>query len=460
MIDVGLQGFVNSGEGPSLVPWDIGHPTHVAILGGDTAFWALVPQRRLSEVLFDGALLREYGVKRELFAKEMSRLRFGLTPSCVYFNPTERCNLNCIYCYLPSSQRRDGMHMSVADTLAAMETLHAYFSGHMPPGRLPQVVFHGAEPLLNRDAVMAAIGRYSDKIRFGIQTNATLLDGSAVDFLVRHRVAIGLSLDGSDSEVSDATRKTWSGEGTHHSVVKALQRLHGYPDYSVICTITKHNVRHLNAMVEYLHAAQVPTCMLNALRCTMPGSVALRPDDHEVASHLLSALDRSHELYRSTGRKLVVANFANALLTILAPTARRQMCDISPCGAGRSFFALAANGDLYPCSEFIGMPGFCGGNLARNGITEVLGSENFRSISTRKVEEIDHCKACAIRHFCGAPCPAEAHARKGNPCERGSYCRLYEEQTRYAFRVIADKRADEYLWNDWTVGTSVSFGHS
>ena len=43
------------------------------------------------------------------------------------------------------------------------------------------------------------------------------------------------------------------------------------------------------------------------------------------------------------------------LIGILAPTARRLMCDISPCGGGRAFFALAADGGLYPCSEFIGL---------------------------------------------------------------------------------------------------------
>ena len=66
----------------------------------------------------------------------------------------------------------------------------------------------------------------------------------------------------------------------------------------------------------------------------------------------------------------MVANFANILIAILAPTARRLMCDISPCGGGRSFFALAPNGDLFPCSEFIGLPAFAGGNLFRDKIAD------------------------------------------------------------------------------------------
>ncbi len=32
---------------------------------------------------------------------------------------------------------------------------------------------------------------------------------------------------------------------------------------------------------------------------------------------------------------------------------------------------------------------------------------------------------------------------------RGAFCRFYEEQVRYAFRVIADDRQDSYLWDGW-----------
>lgn len=40
----------------------------------------------------------------------------------------------------------------------------------------------------------------------------------------------------------------------------------------------------------------------------------------------------------------------------------------------------------------------------------------------------------------------------------GGYCRLYLEQARYAFRLIADGRAEDFLWENWSEGTRVSFG--
>ena len=123
---------------------------------------------------------------------------------------------------------------------------------------------------------------------------------------------------------------------------------------------------------------------MNILRCTLPRSRNVKPDDAPAAKYFLRALGRTHELYKKTGRKLIVGNFANILLAIIAPAARRLMCDISPCGGGRCFFALAPNGDLFPCSEFIGLQQFCGGNLFRDGIPGVLESPPFKLVTGRK----------------------------------------------------------------------------
>lgn len=48
------------------------------------------------------------------------------------------------------------------------------------------------------------------------------------------------------------------------------------------------------------------------------------------------------------------------------------------------------------------------------------------------------CRDCAIRHFCG----------------------FYEEQARYAFRLIADGIADDYLWDNWDDGTDTVFNYA
>lgn len=439
----------NTGDGPSLVPVDIGHAEYTALIEPDTAFWSLVRKDRLAGVLADPEFLQQIHDRGADFAAEMATLRSGLTPSAVYVNPTERCNLNCTYCYLPEDMRRNGVHMSRERLFEALGILSDYFRGSMPAGHRPQLIFHGSEPMLNREAVFAAIDRFADDFTFGIQTNGSLVDPEAVEFLTSRQVSLGLSLDGPSAEVNDRTRRSYAGRGVHDQVISTLEALRGYPHHSVICTVTSQNLGHLSEIVESFHALEVPSCLLNPVRCTLPGGRQVRPADGDLFGSFQRALDRTYELYLQTGRKLVVANFANVILAIVAPTARRLMCDISPCGGGRCFFAVDARGELFPCSEFIGLPSFSGGNLFSGDLPGSFGTDAFRSVTQRAVELIDPCRSCAIRHYCGASCPAEAHALHGELTTRGAFCEFYEQQARLALRLVADGREHAYLWDDW-----------
>lgn len=450
--------FINSGVGPSLVPVDIGHATHLAMVDPRSAFWTLVRKSKMGNLLTESGLMASYMEKSADFTSEIENLRFGLRPSAVYFNPTDRCNLDCTYCYIPSEMRRSGEHMSQEKLHEALTVLKEYFSKTIPSDRRPRIIFHGAEPLMNFKVVRSGIETFTDDFIFGIQTNATLLDDDTLRFLIAHNVSIGLSLDGPTEQITNLTRKSFSGKlPVHDAVLSAIDRLRGYEGFSVIVTVTQENVDSLSSMVEFLHEREVPSCLLNMTRCTLPESRKVRVDDTLAAAPFIAALERTHTLYKETGRKLVVANFANILLAILAPTARRLMCDISPCGGGRAFFALSANGDLYPCSEFIGLKNFCGGNIFSSGIEQAMTSDAFNKVTQRDVDRFEPCGSCAIRHFCGSPCPAEAHEMNGGMDRIGAFCEFYEEQVRYAFRLIADNKANDFLWNGWDDGVETVF---
>lgn len=447
---------LNTGNGPTFQVLDIGHDEYVGLVEPDTAFWALLRKDKVGDALSGGSLLTAYRDKRSLLAQEMESLRGGLQPSAVYFNPTERCNLDCTYCYIPQEMRRDGVDMHVDELLRALGILRDYFRRKLPEGQLPQVIFHGSEPMLARDAIFAGIESFSGDFSFGVQTNGTLLDAAAIEFLTARNVGIGLSIDGHVDMIGDSTRRNWAGDGVFRKVVDCLEKLKGYPNYNVICTVTTHNQAHLIEMVDFLHAAEVPIAMLNPVRCTRPGARAIKPEDHVLAPLYLAALDRSYELFEQTGRKLVIANFANIVVGIVAPLARRLMCDISPCGGGRCFFAVGARGDIFPCSEFVGVPDFSGGNLFADDIDEALQHPAFKAVTGRRVEEIEPCCRCAVRHFCGSPCPAEAHEMNGGMQRPGAFCELYEEQARYALRLIADGKEDAFLWDAWDADASTT----
>jgi uncharacterized protein len=443
---------VNAGAGPHFDVLEVGHDDFVALINADTAFWVLAPRNQALDYLLGPELPQVFREKETQLASDLNTVRFGLLPSAVYFNPTERCNLDCGYCYLPREARRGGVHMGPARVMESLGLLQDFFKTTLPEGARPQLIFHGSEPLLVKDAVFLGIEKYGDYFRFGVQTNATLLDQESRDFLVAQGAGIGISLDGPTPQVADRTRHTWGGAGVFDQTVKVLEKLVDYPGLNVITTVTKENVRALPELVEFFHALGLSNAMLNPVRGTQTGGRDLMPDQAELAYFFFKALDRTYELAQETGRKMVIGNFANLLLGLVAPGARRLMCDISPCGGGRCFFAVGARGEVAPCSEFLGLPEFHGGNLWEMSVSDLLATSAFQQITTRVAEGFAPCNRCAVRHFCGAPCPAEVYAINGRLDAPAPLCDFYTAQAQYAFRVIAQGRLDAYLWDNWRDG--------
>ena len=73
--------YANSGNGPSLLPLDIGHADYLALTDPATAFWALVRKERLAEALGEGPLLAAYREKSAAFGRELHAQRFELKPT-------------------------------------------------------------------------------------------------------------------------------------------------------------------------------------------------------------------------------------------------------------------------------------------------------------------------------------------------------------------------------------------
>ncbi len=379
----------------------------------ESVFWGWGEREELEEF---------YLRVRDTLEAEMRALRYGVEPVLMYLNVTDACNSSCAYCYLPREHRERGRSMSPEELREALD---------IAAGRLRAVVFHGSEPMLQKGLLMEVMDDYRHELEFGIQTNGTLLSREDAEYFMERGVSVGISLDSPREEVNDSLR----GRGHFARVSRVLEWLSGYPGVCVITTITSENHAHLAEMVEFLHSRGVGRCLMNPVRGTQEGGRRLMPGAEEMSRSFIAAVERAIELTKSTGRRIVVGDFANVMLGILAPSARVLMCDISPCGAGRRFFAVTADGTAYPCGEFIGMREFAGGNLLERGL-EVLESPPFGAVRSRRVEEIEGCSSCMFRHICGNPCPAELHAMHGSMNVRSHYCEYYVRMVRHAFEVI------------------------
>ncbi len=412
-------------------------------LDPENVFWGLLPRNNGNFTLPDD-LIELYKKERKHLDKEMHDFRFNADLNCVYIDPTDRCNANCPYCYIPSKIRKEGTQMSAEDLDTTLKKVVAHFKDVK---KKPVIVFHAAEPLLVKDILFDAIKKYHKKLLFGIQTNALLLEKEDVAFIKKYKVGIGISLDADNEAVNNRSRTTTRGKGNFDKAVQALDWFKGYEGLNVICTVTKYNVHNLSDLVKFLDEKKVPCVLLNAVRVTQKPALKLKADDHVFASNLIEAVETAVELSKKSRRQIVVGNFANTILAIIAPTARRMMCDISPCGGGRTFLTVTSDGEMVPCGEFISMKEFSGGNIFKTSIAKAMNSKPFKEIRARTVEKIDECDTCDFRNLCGSPCPAEMHSR-GNMYQKAEFCEFYKEIIKHAFRMIAEDKTKYLLRKD------------
>jgi len=144
-------------------------------------------------------------------------------------NPTERCNLRCVYCYETFVLKKmQPKLISGVITLVKRRAERGL--------KIFKLDFFGGEPLAAWDVVekltseLSAICRANGTEMFGgITTNGVLLNRSRVELLAAHNLrAFQVTLDGPQA-IHDKRRITRNGGGTFSGVWRALEILKTYP---------------------------------------------------------------------------------------------------------------------------------------------------------------------------------------------------------------------------------------
>lgn len=144
---------------------------------------------------------------------------------------TRRCDLRCAYCPTVKEGLPD---LGPGDVRRALDL----FAERHPEG---DVKLFGGEPLLVRDAVIAALShaRNHPGLRLSLSTNATRLDDAFLDVLEAHpEVTLTVSVDGRPEDHSRLRRPLHpGGPDSHAAVLKWLPRLLRLPRLVVTQTI-------------------------------------------------------------------------------------------------------------------------------------------------------------------------------------------------------------------------------
>lgn len=328
---------------------------------------------------------------------------------------TPFCNIDCQYCYL--ANRSDRARMPLKTIAASLEWLVS----NGLAGTTISIVWHAGEPLVlpvswyedafARIAEMAGHRR----VRHSFQTNAMMINDDWASFFLRHKVNLGVSIDG-PAEMHDRFRKTRLGGGTHAAAMKGISILksRGVP-FHCIAVVTAQTLQDPEGFLGFFEEIRPSQLGLN-FEETEGENVTSSLDGatRDGLNRFLNAVvdfaatergvrirevDRVLGLLRNSGFENGPASQENLPFRIVTVDVSGGIHTFSPELAGFS----DRNHDGSPL-----------GNVISDSLDAILKSVRFRAVFSEISTGIDQCRnGCPYFRLCGGGAPANKLAEHG-----------------------------------------------
>lgn len=364
-----------------------------------------------SEIFFDPEIVEQPPFSERVFP--VTSLALDVSGSC---------NMRCIYCAESSTMpRREFMSREIVEK--AVDSLFEW-SSH------DKLSFHlgSGEPLLQPELVheigrRARLNQGGREVTLHLTTNGTLLTEDICNFLVKDQWKIKISLDGTET-IHDRNRKDSQGRGTYKRIenyVRTFSQIPGFSTTSVLCSGTDfREVFYGIAALGVRHIEFVPVAV------EYPSPLGLKEEDIERYRAFL----QDYVKRIAKGESLpFLTRFMKRLHRVLGFGTLRV-----PCGAGRTFLAVAPDGGLYPCFRFVGIESYRLGHIETG--TDLEKASDFALKAGRPYEKREKCRECWAAPLCGGPCFA---------CSELLFYKNGEPSPDYCGMVIADCEAAVWL---------------
>jgi len=343
---------------------------------------------------------------------------------------TAFCNLDCSYCYLPNrnSKQRMARETAVQAVRRVVESRYA--------GDTLTVVWHAGEPLTlpidYYERVLALIEEVrpaSVDLTQSMQTNGTLIDDKWADFFKRHRIRLGVSIDG-PKELHDLRRRTRRGAGTFDATMRGIRKLqqHGVP-FHVISVVTWETLDAADALFDFYLEQGIDHVGFNIeeIEGINRGSSLERPDVLERYERFLERfLARRAAL---DGKGVILREHAGAASCIVhGGSVEVDNAQVRPCG----IVTVDVDGNISMFSpELLGTTSerygnFIFGNVHTHSLDDCLAEPNFVSFYRDLRAGVEKCRReCEYFDLCGGGAPVNKLAENGAVDTTDTlYCRL------------------------------------
>ena len=305
---------------------------------------------------------------------------------------TKKCNLRCAHCYLSAGDAAD-------EELTTEEIKDLIKSAKKLGAR--SVSIGGGEPLMRSDYIAIIKYALSLDLMVALGTNGTLIDEEIAETISKLPIKIQISFDGAKKGTHDSIR----GKGSFDLAIRGLDMLieRGIgKDIVIAFTPMSVNVEDVPKLIGFALGKGIPVIQFPPLSSSGRAKTnwdELRLSDDKRLWFWDFVSKRSKEL---KGKLDLLAECFS--LDINNP-GNPYRCTIG------SQLRIAPNGDVYPCQCFHFGSEYCIGNIKKQSLDEIVISQKLEEILKTcfvRQSQIEECKDCNWRNFCGAGCMGNA----------------------------------------------------
>ena len=315
---------------------------------------------------------------------------------CVHLNLTNKCNLQCIYCY--ADERSDSKTiLHLKEYLTIIDSINNLTKN-------AEIVLTGGEPLLANYALDLADYAKRKGNQVHLLTNGILVNETNAKKISELCDLIKVSIDGSVPEIHDFHR----GKGTFDKAIEAIDILsQNNAKVQVSMTVTRKNMNNIGAMVDKFGSMLSFAPLFKAGRAKTIKNLAITGKEYYCA--------------------LSSVNGVNPLSYLCSSLIRAKEKRIMKCAIGDAEISISDTGDVYPC-HLLHIPQFLAGNVKEQSLDSIYQtSDVLKACRKLTVLEINQCKKCEIRFICGGACRARAFFEKNRIDVSDDFCE-YEKQ--------------------------------
>ncbi|HLD55786.1 MAG TPA: TIGR04084 family radical SAM/SPASM domain-containing protein [Candidatus Nanoarchaeia archaeon] len=302
---------------------------------------------------------------------------------------TEKCNLQCRYCYEKSMHEFDnGLEKrfkfdfsAPCDLNIVLEKLKKF----LEKDSNPVLIFYGGEPLLQKNKIIEIMDYLKDlNLKYRMQTNGQLLNLLPKEYLNKI-TKILISLDG-DKERTDFNR----GKGTYDKIMQniSLMKKNGYNGELIARMTIAQDFPDIYEQVLNLISAG-----FDSIHWQLDIGFYKEDFNKEKITNFINKINEStSKLIKywvekmEEGKVLKFYPFLGIIESLL-----KEEKTLIRCGAGHSGYAITTNGKISACPIMNNIEDFVCGTIENspNKLKKIL---------------VDECNLCEIKDICGGRC--------------------------------------------------------